>query len=111
MNNPYSTLLAFEKFIEKNLGLLEDFSNRYEKNLTDRFFRHYKSGHIDLATTTATPLFIPFFDAFPSVVDAQFEAGITAFREFFEVTNGGFLIPHQFYSPETERLIPMMKFF
>ncbi|MBQ5781476.1 MAG: DUF1957 domain-containing protein [Spirochaetaceae bacterium] len=107
--NPEKTAIL-EKFIEKNLGLLEDFSNRYEKNLTDRFFRHYKSGHIDLATTTATPLFIPFFDAFPSVVDAQFEAGITAFREFFEVTNGGFLIPHQFYSPETERLIQLFGF-
>ena len=107
--NPEKTAVL-EKFIEKNLGLLEDFSRRYGKNLTDQFFRHYKVGNIDLATTTATPCFIPFLDVFPSVIDAQFEAGITAFREFFEVSGGGFFIPHQFYSPEAERLIQLFGF-
>lgn len=107
--NPEKTA-ALKKFIEKNRGLLADFTDKYGKNLTEQFFRHYKAGTIDLATTTATPMFIPFFDTFPSVVDAQFEAGIAAFREYFEVSGGGFLIPHQFYSPETERLVQLFGF-
>jgi len=91
--------------IETNKKLLDDFVNKYNKNLIPVFADYMTKGYIELLGTCGTDIFMPHYADLKEIISAQIESGLHAYRQYFGVMPEGFWLPAMGYTPGIEKLI------
>lgn len=80
-------------------GCLDDFENRYKRNLIKNFKVLEKAGCIEIITTAATHAFLPLYQDFSQVVESQIHTAVISFGRAFGQDPKGMWIPELGYFP------------
>ena len=103
-NQPEFNRLA-EMYCEMHKSNLEDFNELYRQNILTGFRSLEDSGHLVLITTAATHAFLPLFQEYPQVVNAQVELAITSHISHFRKKPKGFWLPECGFYPGLENIL------
>jgi 1,4-alpha-glucan branching enzyme len=86
----------YKKHYEK---CLDSFENVYKRNLIKGFKALEKAECIDIITTAATHAFLPLYQEFPRVVEAQIHTAVISYGRVFGKAPKGMWIPELGYFP------------
>ena len=78
---------------------LHEFEKEYKRNLIKIFKTLEKAGCIEIITTTATHAFMPLYQEFPRVVEAQIHTAVISYGRVFGQAPRGMWIPELAYFP------------
>lgn len=84
---------------------LSDFEERYRRNILTAFRGLEKEGRIEILTTAATHPFLPLFQQYPEVIDAQIKTAIISHGRHFGTRPKGFWLPECGYYPGLESFL------
>jgi 1,4-alpha-glucan branching enzyme len=88
---------------------LEEFTQKYDRDLLAALVSLRDAGHIDLITTSATHAFMPVLEAFPSGLRAQIKTAVDFHTETFGKRPRGFWLPECGYFPGLEDYLDEQK--
>ena len=78
---------------------LYEFENIYKRNLVKGFKALEKAGCIEIITTAATYAFMPLYQGFPQVIEAQIHTAVISYGRVFGQAPRGMWIPELGYFP------------
>jgi 1,4-alpha-glucan branching enzyme len=81
---------------------LQDFADKYERDLVKGFDYHYKRGKLELMATAATHAYLPLYVQHPPAVRAQVQIGVETHAKVFGKAAKGFWLPEMGYAPGLE---------
>lgn len=87
----YENSLRCLKAAEQNR---EDFTEKYGQNLLAQFKAYQEKGFVELIPTAATYSYMPHYEDYPEVLNAQIETGIYSQKNYFGEAGEGFWIPY-----------------
>ncbi len=103
-DNPVLNTLA-QNYMKNLRHAYSYFAGISQGTLLFKFAEHAKQGRIELLATTAEHCYLPHYTHAPELIDAQIEAGISAYKKFFKSVPEGFWLPLLGYSPGIEENI------
>ncbi len=97
-NNPelYKLAQMYKAHYEQDL---DDFENLYKRNLIKGFKYLEKAGCIEIITTAATHAFLPLYQEFPRIIEAQIHTAVISYSRVFGKAPKGMWIPELGYFP------------
>lgn len=90
---------------EKIAKVLDDFENKYKRDLLSQFAQLQRKGCVEFLGTCATDVYLPHYINTPEIISAQIETGLHSFKEFFAELPDGFWLPENAYVPGLEKVI------
>jgi 1,4-alpha-glucan branching enzyme len=93
-----TVMYYYNRFLDQRV----QFTERYNKDILKVFDYYQRKGRIELLTTAATHVFLPFYAPYPEAVQAQMEVAIGTYRVHFEKFPQGFWLPEMGWSCELE---------
>ena len=88
-----------ELYRKHYMDCFEDFENVYKRNLIRGFKFLEKAGRIEIITTAATHAFLPLYQEFPRVIEAQIHTAVISYGRVFGKAPRGMWIPELGYFP------------
>ncbi|NBF39354.1 MAG: DUF1957 domain-containing protein [Spirochaetes bacterium] len=82
-----------------------DFTEKYGGNIISGLDYYYKRGRLELLTTAATHPFLPLYESYPQLLDAQVSLGVQSHHETFGKYPKGFWFPEAGYYPGFEEYL------
>ena len=79
-----------------------DFTEKYERDILSGFDYYYKRGRVELLTTAATHPFLPLYESYPQLLDAEVSLAVQSHHETFGKYPKGFWFPEAGYYPGFE---------
>ncbi|MFO8064364.1 MAG: 1,4-alpha-glucan branching protein domain-containing protein [Spirochaetia bacterium] len=79
-----------------------DFTEKYSYNILSGFDYYYKRGRVELLTTAATHPFLPLYESYPQLIDAEVSIAVQSHKETFGKYPKGFWFPEAGYYPGFE---------
>jgi 1,4-alpha-glucan branching enzyme len=98
----HSLALMYLKRYKENL---EEFTDRYNRDLVAAFAGLQKAGYLELITTSASHAFLPLLQDYPKGVEAQVRVATMCHREAFGKSPKGFWLPECGYYPGLEEFL------
>lgn len=99
-NKKDSDLLKLSKIYKMHYEkCLDTFENVYKRNLIKGFKYLEKAGCIEIITTAATHAFLPLYEEFPQVIEAQIHTAVISYGRVFGQEPKGMWIPELGYFP------------
>ncbi len=91
----------------------EDYTEIYNKDITQGFKYYFNKGNLLLITSAATHAFLPHFSNYPEVIRAQIITAVDSFRRVFSIRPEGIWLPECGYFPGLESFLKEadLKFF
>lgn len=84
---------------------LEEFENRYSRDLLTPLKELQDKGYLELITTAATHAFLPHYQEFPQNMKAQIETAFSFHKSAFDREPEGFWLPECGYYPGMEKYL------
>ena len=88
----------YDRMVEKRIF----FTGRCEGNILKGFDYFQKKGRIEILATAATSAFLPFYTAYPELIQAQFEVAVSSYRNYFGRYPQGFWLPELGWKAELD---------
>ncbi|MDC7127047.1 MAG: DUF1957 domain-containing protein [Spirochaetales bacterium] len=99
-NKGNEELLKLAEFYRSHFEMcLDDFENKYKRNIIRGFKALEKAGCIEIVTTAATHPFLPLYQDFPKVIEAQIHTAVISYGRVFGRAPRGMWIPELGYFP------------
>ncbi|MBI9105107.1 MAG: DUF1957 domain-containing protein [Spirochaetales bacterium] len=99
-NRKNPDLLKLSELYKKHYEKCRDsFENTYKRNLIKGFKALEKAGCIEIITTAATHAFLPLYQEFPRVIEAQIHTAVMSYGRVFGKAPRGMWIPELGYFP------------
>ena len=99
-NKKNPDLLKLSKLYKEHYELcLDEYENVYKRNLIKGFKFLEKAGCIEIITTAATHAFLPLYQEFPQVIEAQIHTAVISYGRVFGQAPRGMWIPELGYFP------------
>jgi len=92
--------LMYKELLEANYY---DFTEVYKKNILKGFKALEKEGYLEIITSSATHAFLPLYDQYPQVVEAQINTAVISHGRLFGKEPTGFWLPECGYYPGVEK--------
>lgn len=83
-------------------NILDEFENRYQRDVVGAFKRLQDAGHIEITTSGATHGFSPLLGT-PEAVESQFRVGVESYNRHFGRDPKGVWLPECAYRPAATR--------
>ncbi len=90
------------KILEDNFSFYKD---TCKSDIVNCFLTLSSKNYIELITTAATHAFLPLYQEFPQVINAQIETAIIQYNEIFSKSCNGFWLPYCGYYPGLEHIL------
>ncbi|MFP4066278.1 MAG: glycoside hydrolase family 57 protein [Spirochaetaceae bacterium] len=82
-----------------------DYTEKHGRDILAALGYYYKRGKVELITTAASHPFLPLYESYPQLIDAQVSLGIQSHHEAFGKYPKGFWFPEAGYYPGFEEYL------